>query len=87
MTIDFSIRPRSLPEEGDEGESLVAKIFYHPDTVSQGEYITIYEFLLDPEIRNDPEMITNVLREFTHWSQYMLEQMRQLGLIDETENE
>jgi hypothetical protein len=85
MIIDFSPRPRSLPEEGDEEDSFVAQIFYHPDTVSQGEYITIYEFLLDPEIRDDPEMIAGVLREFAGWAQHMLEQMRTLGLIDETE--
>ncbi|MBI1881555.1 MAG: hypothetical protein HYR94_25520 [Chloroflexi bacterium] len=86
MIIDFEITPGNLPEDGDEDESLVTKIFYHPDTVSQGEYFAIYEFLLDPEIRDDPEMIAAVLKEFAGWAQHMLEQMRKLGLIDQTES-
>lgn len=84
MIIDFEIAPRHLPEDGDEDESLVAKIFPHPDTVCEGEYITIYEFLLDPEIRDDPQMIAGVLTEFAGWAQHMLEQMRKLGLSDRT---
>jgi hypothetical protein len=82
MMIDFEIAPRNLPEDGDPEESLVAKIFYHPKTVSEGEYITIYEFLMDPDIRNDPEMIAGALKEFAGWAEHMLEQMRKLGLID-----
>lgn len=53
--------------------------------MSQGEYTTIYEFLLDPEISNDPELITGVLGEFISWAQYMLERMHKLGLIDKSE--
>jgi hypothetical protein len=87
MVINFEITPRHLPEDGDEDESFVAKIFPHPDNVCEGEYITIYEFLLDPEIRDDPQRIAGVLKEFAGWAQYMLEQMRKLGLIDQTENE
>lgn len=66
----------------DEGQlSLVERVFPNPDTVCEGEYITIYEFLLSPDISNDPEMIASVLKEFSGWAQYMLRRMQELGLI------
>ena len=68
------------PDDADQ-LSLVEKIFSHPDTVSQGEYLAIYEFLQGLDIDNDPEMIAAVLREFSGWAQYMLRQMQELGLI------
>ncbi len=71
----------------EEESSLVERIFLDPDTVSQGEYWAVYEFLLDPDIKDDPEMIAGVLKEFSGWAQYMLGQMRELGLIDQIEVE
>ncbi len=85
--IDFFNRSKGLPnEDGEDYVSLVEKIFYHPEEVSQGEYTAIYEFLLDPEIRDDPEIIAGVLDEFSGWAQYMREQMQKLGLIDQSKN-
>jgi hypothetical protein len=66
--------------------SLVERVFGSPDTVCEGEYITIYEFLLDPDIRDDPETIAGVLREFSGWALYMLKRMQELGLVDRTES-
>ena len=72
----------------DEGQlSLVERVFPHPDQVSEGEYITLYEFLLNPDIRNDPEMIVGVLREFSGWAEYLLQRMRESGLIDDAETD
>lgn len=85
--INFEITPRHFSEDGNEDESLVAKTFDHPDQVCEGEYITIYEFLLDPDIRDDPERIASVLVEFAGWAQHMLKRMRELGLIDQTESD
>jgi len=83
MTYEIVV-PHPLVEEEDQ-QSLVERIFPHPDTVCEGEYITIYEFLLSPDIRNDPELIAGALDEFSGWAQYMLGQMRQRGLIDRNE--
>ena len=69
------------PSNGDDQYSLMERIFDHPDRVSEGEYTAIYEFLLSPDIRDDPDAIAGVLTEFVGWAQYMLEQMQQSGLI------
>ncbi len=69
----------------DSHRSLVEKIFDHPDRVCEGEYITIYEFLLNPDICDDPEMIAGVLTEFSGWALYMLEKMKKAGLIDQVD--
>ena len=61
--------------------SLVERVFPNPDTVSQGEYFAIYEFLQNPDICNDPEMIAAILIEFSGWAEYMLRRMHELGLI------
>ena len=61
------------------------KGYSNPDTICEGEYIAIYEFLLSPDISNDPEMIAGVLREFSGWAQYLLQRMRESGLIDSAE--
>ena len=71
--------------EGEDQQSLVERIFPHPDTVCEGEYITIYEFLLSPDIRDDPELIAGALKEFSGWALYMLEEMQKLGLVDQTQ--
>ncbi|MDY6875604.1 MAG: hypothetical protein SWK90_05295 [Chloroflexota bacterium] len=60
--------------------SLVERIFDDPDAVGQGEYTAIYEFLLVPDICDDPDAIAGVLQEFSGWAQHMFEQMRKLGL-------
>ena len=58
---------------GEEDQnSLVERVFDDPDTVGQGEYTTIYEFLLAPDIRDDTEAIAGVLQEFSGWAQHML---------------
>jgi hypothetical protein len=62
--------------------SLVERIFDDPDVVCEGEYITLYDFLLAPDICNDPEHIAAVLREFAGWATYMLERMQGLNLIE-----
>ncbi|MCK4315912.1 MAG: hypothetical protein KAX24_09090 [Anaerolineae bacterium] len=70
---------------GEEDQnSLVESVFDNPDAVSQGEYTAIYEFLLNPDICDDPDAIAGVLQEFSGWAQHMLEKMRQLDLIDQT---
>jgi hypothetical protein len=57
----------------DEEElSLVERIFPDPDTVCEGEYIAIHEFLLNPDICDDPELIAGVLQEFSAWAEYMV---------------
>ena len=83
MTYEIIV-PDPLIEEEDQ-QSLVERIFPHPDTVCEGEYITIYEFLLSPDIRNDPELIAGALKEFSGWALYMLEEMQKLGLVDQTQ--
>ena len=70
---------------GEDHLSLVEGVLDNPDTVSQGEYTTVYEFLLNPDIRDDPDAIAGVLRAFSGWSQHMLERIRRLGLIDRTQ--
>jgi hypothetical protein len=77
------VAPDPLVDEGTS-PSLVESLFDDPDTVCEGEYTTIYEFLLDPDMRNDPEMIAGVLREFSGWALYMLKRMQELGLIERT---
>lgn len=82
--IDF-VFPHNMDWPDDEDyQSLVEQIFPNPKTVGEGEYTTIYEFLLDPDIRDDSEAIAGVLKEFAGWAQYMLEQMQGLSLISET---
>jgi hypothetical protein len=80
----YKVTDTNLPLEEDH-PSLVEKVFPHPDTVCEGEYITIYEFLLNPDIRDDPQLIAGVLKEFSGWALSMLEEMQRLGLIDPTE--
>ena len=74
-----------LDEDDDGAPSLVKTLFPNPDTISAGEYSTIYEFLLDPDIRNDRHMIAGVLQEFAGWAEYMLNIMRKRGLADPEE--
>ena len=69
------------PLDDEDQPSLVERVFPNPDTVNQGEYLAIYEFLQNPDISNDPEMIAAVLREFSGWAEYMLRRMQELGLI------
>jgi hypothetical protein len=71
----------SLLRDEDE-PTLVQTLFPDPDSVSQGEYITIYEFLQNPDICNDPAMIAGCLEEFIGWGQYMLDQMRKHGRLE-----
>ena len=73
--------PADTLSEEDQ-PSLVEKLFPPPDTVSEGEYITIFEFLLSPDIRDDPVAIAGCLEEFSGWAQYMLEQMKKQGLLE-----
>jgi hypothetical protein len=70
----------TLLEENQQ--SLAERLFPDPDAVSQGEYITVYEFLLNPDICNDPVAIAGCLEEFAGWAQYMLAQMRKQGLLE-----
>ncbi len=77
----MSALTNAMPDENDL-PSLVEQIFDDPDTVCEGEYITMYEFLLSPDIRDDPIAIAGVLREFSGWAQHMLRRMRRLGLVD-----
>lgn len=79
----MSYNPGTTDSDSSDEEdrlSLVERIFDDPDTVGQGEYTAIYEFLLAPDIRDDPDAIAGVLREFSGWAQHMLEQIRKLGL-------
>lgn len=75
------------PLDDEDQLSIVERVFPNPDTVCEGEYITIYEFLLSPDISNDPEMIASVLREFSGWAQFLLQRMQESGLIDNAETE
>jgi hypothetical protein len=73
------------PDPRDEEQpSLVERLFDPPRDVSQGEYTSIYEFLMDPDVRNDPQMIAGILEEFSGWSQYMLGKLHKAGLTNET---
>lgn len=56
--------------------SLVERVFDNPKIIGQGEYTTIYDFLLDLDERDDPEFMVVVLEEFSRWAQYMIEKMR-----------
>ena len=69
----------------EEEQSLVEKIFPDPTDVSEGEYTAIYEFLLSPDICNDPEAIAGVLEEFSGWAEHMLKELQKLGLTSQTE--
>ena len=80
MTYNSEILASDLPN--NEYYSLVERVFDNPETISQGEYTAIHEFLLNPDISDDPEAIAGVLKEFAGWAQYMLERMQQLGLVD-----
>ncbi len=60
----------------EEERSLVERIFPDPDSVSEGEYTAIYEFLLSPDICNDSEAIAGVLEEFSGWAEYMLKELQ-----------
>ena len=60
------------PLDDEDQLSLVERVFPNLDKVSEGEYIALYEFLLNPDISNDPEMIASVLREFSGWAQSRL---------------
>jgi hypothetical protein len=73
--------------DGEAQSSLVERIFPNPDSVSEGEYLAIYDFLQSPDINNDSEMIAGVLREFSGWAQYLLKRMRESGLIDSAETD
>ena len=46
---DFS---ETSPEK--DQQSLVERLFFDPDTVCQGESMAIYDFLLSPDIRDNP---------------------------------
>jgi hypothetical protein len=81
MSPDFEPLARASFDASDQ-PSIVEQIFANPERISQGEYWTIYEFLLSPDIRDDVDAIAGVLREFAEWAQYMLEQMRKKGLIE-----
>jgi hypothetical protein len=39
---------------------------------------------MDPDVRNDPQMIAGILEEFSGWSQYMLGKLHKAGLANET---
>ena len=71
----------------EEDQSLVERIFPDPENIPEGEYIAIYEFLLNPDIRNDPELIVGVLQEFSGWAEYMLKELQKRGLMDQTKTE
>jgi hypothetical protein len=73
--------PADTLPEGDQ-PSLVERLFPAPKTVSEGEYIAIYEFLLNPDICNDPVAIAGCLGEFAGWAQYMLTQMGKQSLLE-----
>lgn len=77
--------PESDSSDSEEQDSLVERIFDDPDSVSEGEYWAIYEFLLNPVIRDDAEAIAGALQEFSGWAQYMLKRMRKRGLIVQTD--
>lgn len=81
------IVPTDNLSDKDSQLSLVERVFPNPDKVSEGEYIALYEFLLNPDISNDPKMIAGVLREFSGWAQYLLQRMQESGLIDSAEME
>lgn len=69
----------------EQPDSLVERIFDHPDNICQGEYYVIHDFLLNLEDRDEPEAIACALEEFAGWAVYMLKKMHQAGLIDRSE--
>ena len=75
MIYDLKIADLSLDSESD-CRSLVERVFHDPENVSQGEYTTIYEFLLNPDISDDPDVIVGVLEGFAGWANLMIEQMQ-----------
>jgi hypothetical protein len=70
----------------EDRRSIVERVFDDPDTINEGEYTSIYEFLLSPDIKDDLVAIAGVLEEFSGWAQYMLERMRKLSLTDQIED-
>ena len=60
-------------------ESIIEKVFPDPDTVSQGEYRAMYEFLLSPDMESDPDLIIGCLEEFAGWANHLLDLMRKAG--------
>jgi hypothetical protein len=72
----YDLTANSNPNSESDRRSLVESVFHDPENVGQGEYTVIYEFLLNPDIRDDPDAITGVLEEFAGWANYMLEQMQ-----------
>lgn len=65
--------------------SIVEQVFDDPDIIGQGEYTAIYEFLLNPDLRDDADLIAGVLSEFSGWAQCMLERMWKRGLVHTTD--
>ena len=70
----------------EDKRTLVESLFPDPDTVSQGEYTVIYEFLQNPDIRNDSAMIASCLDEFVGWAQYMLKEMSKQGYLEQNKD-
>lgn len=79
----MTVKPNPFTEQ--DHHSLVKRVFDDPDAVCQGEYITIYDFLLAPDICNDSEHIASVLREFAGWATYMLQRMQRLNFVEQVE--
>lgn len=79
----MTVKPNLFTEQ--DHRSLVERVFDDPDVICEGEYITIYDFLLDPGICNDPERIAGVLREFAGWATYMLQRMQRLDPVERVE--
>lgn len=52
------------PSSLENRHSLVEKIFDDPDCICESEYTAIYEFLLGPSIRDDPDAVAGVLESF-----------------------
>jgi len=59
--------------------SIVEKVFPNPEQVSGGEYWAIYDFLMSPDIENDPELILGCLEEFSGLATYLQDLMRKAG--------
>lgn len=72
----YDLTANSNPGSESDRRSLVESVFHDSEDVSQGEYTVIYEFLLNPDIRDDPDVIIGILEEFAGWANYMLEQMQ-----------
>ncbi len=75
-----TVKPNLFAEQ--DYYSLVERIFDDPDVICEGEYITLYNFLLDPNICNDPDLIAGVLGEFVGWATYMLQRMQRINFIE-----